>query len=166
MYVGAILRRKSQFIKGKEPQVSLIPRNFKIKQMEEKERKREDDLQGPDQISKRSHCEEDPEIANELLGWNSLPTEITQFILLQITITHTRQQEVNTSNGPAAEELKANLMVCRFVCRQWRDILPVPWFRCNTKGLQFRLDSGESRVSWPFSMGKSKRLFLGLQHLR
>jgi len=93
-------------------------------------RKREDELQVQDQQRPSKRANHESEIAIEqATGWNSLPIEIAQFILSQIAFT--QSHALHDPLDQRDDELKANLIVCRFVCKQWRDILPAPWFRVN-----------------------------------
>jgi len=56
--------------------------------------------------------------------WNSLPVEIGSIILHQAT------------NTPDLGENSSALIVCRFVCRQWRDSLPQPPSNAPTSRFQ------------------------------
>jgi len=52
-------------------------------------------------------------------SWDSLPVEIAVIILQHAA--YTRDKRWNE-----VEEARATHVICRFVCREWRDILPLP----------------------------------------
>jgi hypothetical protein len=81
----------------------------------EGKRKREDTDAGenPRTIHRKGKTEEE-EVS---VGWNSLPTEIAQYVLQFI---------VALWDNDIASGADVTSAVCRFVCRQWRDLLPPP----------------------------------------
>jgi len=83
--------------------------------MEGKKRKRQEEPNNsPEMGIKKERTLSLSSEEEEHCPWNSLPVEIGSIILQHAT------------NTPDLGENASALIVCRFVCRQWRDSLPRP----------------------------------------
>ena len=69
----------------------------------------------------RLKCEAEEQV-NHVSGWDWLPNELVELILLKVI----RYKEPGITKSEV-EESMALWIVCQYVCKEWRDMLPHPW---------------------------------------